>query len=156
MNWFVAMICLIPLLAWGSGIRVLDVRIPYGQKARTWLAMTAGSLAAWMVHFDNPALFYAGLDMVAAYIILRKPLGEMQRAVGLLFIGMFAVDIGFAGACWLQPGPHNLAGYVTFNSLIGWLQWACLALWGVGDVMAGYFATFGRIGGYPLPARDGF
>lgn len=155
MNWFAAMLCLLPLLASGSPVTLFKVRLPWGAKGRTWAAVFGSSVAAWVIRADNPALAYAVIDALTGYIVLRQPLGEMQRAIGLLSIGMFAVDIGFASACWLQPGPHDLGGYVSFNSLIGWLQWACLVSWGVSDAVARYLGPARRGSGHSVLAGDG-
>lgn len=155
MNWFAAMICTLPLLAVGSPVRFLGVRMPWGQKARTWVALFGASIAAWLVKLDNPASAYAVIDALAAYLVLRKPLGEMQRAIGVLFIGMLGIDVGFASACWLQPGPHDYGGYTAFNQLMGWLQWACLASWGGGDALASRLIFNRRGSSYPLSGRDG-
>lgn len=155
MNWFAAMLCLTPLLALDSPAHVWGVRLPSGQKLRTWLVMFCASLGAWLVRADNPAPVYAVIDGLSAYLVLRRPLGEMQRAIGALFIGMMAVDLGFTGACWLQPGPHDFGGYFAFNGQIGWLQWACLALWGVGDALAGYLVFGQRGSSHAIPDRDG-
>ena len=157
MNWFGAMICLLPLLALASPVKLLGVHIPWGPKGRTWLAMLGASIAAWIFgpQLTNPVPMYALIDALAAWVVLTQPIKEFQRAIGLLFIGMLTVDIGYAGASWLQHGPHDFNGYVRFNSLIGWLQWACLASWGVGDAMAGIFVHGrGRVCD-PLSAEDG-
>ena len=155
MNWFGAMICLLPLLAIGSPVQVAQVPVPAGQKARTWLAMLCASIAAWLVQLDNPAPVYAVIDGIAAYIVLRRPLGQMQRGIGVLFIGMMAGDIGFTGASWLQPGPHDFAGYFAFNTMIGWLQWTCLALWGIGDALDSFLVHYQRGRGHAVSHRDG-
>ena len=98
---------------------------------------------------------HAVIDAVAAYIVLRKPLAEMQRAIGLLFIGMVGIDIGFSAACWLQPGPHDFEGYTMFNATLGWLQWACLASWGVGNALGSYFVLDRRGDSAAVSYRDG-
>ena len=157
MNWFAAMTCLLPLLALASPVKLLGVHIPWGPKGRVWLAMFLASVLAWLAgpRMQSPVPVYALIDALAAYVVLRQPLGEMQRAIGLLFIGMLTVDVGYASASWLQPGPHDFFGYVRFNSLIGWLQWACLASWGIGDAMVGFFIHGRWRVRNPLPTEDG-
>lgn len=155
MNWFAAMLCLTPLLALDSPAHAWGVRLPSGQKLRTWLVMFCASLAAWLVQAENPAPVYAVIDGIAAYFVLRRPLGEMQRAIGALFIAMLGSDIGFTGACWLQPGPLNFGAYFAANSYIGWAQWSCLALWGTGDALAGFLVRHGWSSSHAVSYRDG-
>ena len=152
MNWFAAMVCLLPLLAAGSPRQVFGFPIPWGAKLRTWVVLFAASLAAWVV--ISP-VSYGVIDAIAGYLVLRHPRGEAQRAIGFLFVGMLGTDIGFFAASALYPGPHDLAGYLNFSALLGWLQWACLAAWGAGDVLKGVVHTI-RHGRNPVSARDGF
>ncbi len=161
MNWFGAMLCLLPAIAMDSRVQLFKVRVPSGQKGRTWLVMFCASLAAWLLRAYhpapdyNPSPAYAVIDAISAFFVLRRPLGEMQRAIGILFIGMLGVDLGFTGACWLQPGPHDFGGYFSFNTSLGWLQWACLAWWGIGDALAGFLVRIGWSGRDAAPHWDG-
>ena len=161
------MVCLLPLLAMGSPARLFGFPVPSGRKLRTWLAMFGAGLAGALVPgLHLPALVdglpvylnelpaYALIDTIAGMMVLNNPRGQTQRAIGTLFVCMLASHISFFVACWLQPGPHDVIGYTDFNRLLGWLQWACLALWGGGDVLR--FVLFGGWrASYSVAAREG-
>lgn len=133
-DWKIAMVCLLPLLAVGSPVSLWGVRLPSGMKGKTWLVLFSASLAGML--FDASAIMaFLAIDALGAFFVLQRPRGETQRAIGILFIMMMFLHLGFYAACRLQPGPHDLTGYANFNRLLGWLQWACLAFWGVGDAL---------------------
>ena len=152
-DWQIAMVCLLPLLAAGSPIAVFGVKLPWGKKARTWLILFGAGLTGHMLAAGN-LWGFALIDAVAAALILQRPRGETQRAIGLLFVAMLFVHIGFYVACRMQPGPHDLAGYANFNRLLGWLQWACLASWGVRNAVV-RFVGAGGLAGDLRASRDG-
>ncbi len=128
------MVCLLPLLAVGSPVRLWGVHIPAGRKGWTWLVLFSAAMAAGL--FTGTAVWpFAVIDALAAFLVLKRPRGEAQRAIGTLFIMMLFLHLGFYLACRLQPGPHDFLGYVQFNRLLGWLQWACLATWGGVDAL---------------------
>lgn len=133
--WPVAMVCLLPLLAAGSPMRLAGVHIPWGKRGRTWLVLFCAGFAGTL--FAAELIFaFAAIDGVAAAMVLKRPRGEAQRAIGLLFVGMLFVHLGFYLACRMQPGPHDFTVYAQINRLLGWLQWACLLSWGVGYAVA--------------------
>jgi hypothetical protein len=103
-------------------------------KGKTWLVLFSAALAGMLFSADAIMAFLA-IDALGAFFVLQRPRGEAQRAIGILFIMMMFLHLGFYAACRLQPGPHDLTGYVSFNRLLGWLQWAFLAAWGVGDAL---------------------
>ena len=147
------MVCLLPLLAVGSPVRLWGVHLPSGRKGWTWLVLFGASLAALM--FSGPSVWpFAIIDGLAGYFVLRRPRGEAQRAIGILFIMMLFLHLGFNLAVRLQPGPHDFLGYVMANRLLGWLQWACLASWGVGDALV-RLVVYRRAGGGLVANRDG-
>ena len=147
------MLCLLPLLAAGTPMRVCGVPVPWGQKARTWAAlMGAGMVAGLFPYNAIPA--FAVIDFAAGVIVLKRPQGEAQRAIGLLFIGMLFVHVGFFLACWLQPGAKDWTSYAEFNRLLGWLQFACLASWGAADAVGGIVRSAWG-GGDQIHARNG-
>ena len=148
------MICLLPLMAIGSPARLWGIPMPLGRRGRTWAAMFGAGLAASMFSpFSIPA--FALIDGIAGYIVLKRPRGETQRAIGLLFVAMLFIHVGFFTACWLQPGAQDFMGYALVNRYIGWLQLACLALWGSMNALG--FAIRGRSDAdHPPLAKDGF
>jgi hypothetical protein len=133
-DWKIAMVCLLPLLAIGSPVSIWGVRLPSGMKGKTWLVLFSAALAGSLFSADAIMAFLA-IDALAAFFVLQRPRGETQRAIGIVFIMMMFLHLGFYAACRLQPGPHDLTRYVEWERGLGWLQWACLAFWGVGDAL---------------------
>ena len=152
-DWKIAMVVLLPLLAVGSPVRLWGVHLPSGSKGRTWLVLFSASVAAMLFSADSVWPF-AIIDGLAGYFVLRHPRGEAQRAIGTIFIMMLFLHLGFYLACRLQPGPHDFLGYVMANRLLGWLQWACLASWGVGDAI-NRLVVYRRTAGGLVAHRDG-
>ena len=152
-DWKIAMVCLLPLLAMGSPVRLFGFPVPSGRKLRTWLALFGAAVAASFFAADN-IIAFAVIDAIGAWLVLGHPRGETQRAIGLLFVGMLFLHIGFFIAGWMQPGSYDATGYANYNRLLGWLQWAFLALWGGGDAVARIIRD-SRGGDDSLLARDG-
>ena len=152
-DWKVAMVCLLPLLAMGSPVRLMGFPVPAGRKLRTWVALFGAAVAAGLFAADNIVAF-AVIDAAGAWLVLSAPRGETQRAIGLLFVGMLFLHIGFFIASWMQPGSYDAIGYANYNRLLGWLQWAFLALWGGSDALA-RIVRDNRVAGDPPLARDG-
>lgn len=152
-DWKIAMVCLLPLLAVGSPFNLWGIRLPWGRKGWTWLVLFSAAIAAGMFPGDSILPFMA-IDATAAFLVLQRPRGETQRAVGILFIMMLFLHLGFYLACRLQPGPHDFNGYAYANRLLGWLQWASLTSWGVGDALVRLVVHRRNAGGL-LFNRDG-
>ena len=147
------MVVLLPLLAAGSPVRLWGVRLPSGPKAQAWLVLFGASVAALL--FSGESIWpFAIIDGLAGYLVLRRPRGEAQRAIGTVFIMMLFLHLGFYLAGRLQPGPHDFLGYVMANRLLGWLQWAILASWGVGDAV-NRLVVYRRTAGSLVANRDG-
>ena len=147
------MVCLLPVLAMGSPWRLFGFPVPSGRKLRTWCALFGAAVAAGLFAADNIVAF-AAIDAIAAWLVLSRPRGDAQLAIGLLFVGMLFLHIGFFIASWMQPGSYDAIGYANFNRLLGWLQWAFLALWGGSDAVARIVRD--SRGGSDTPlARDG-
>ena len=139
------MVCLLPLLAVGSPLRLWGIALPWGSRGRTWLALFGASLLA--IPLAQFGIFgWAAIDAVAAAAVMKRPRGEAQRAIGLLFVAMLFAHLGFYIATRMQPGPRDYTAYVHFNSLLGWLQWACLLSWGIGDALERLRRTSGAGG----------
>lgn len=150
-TWKVAMVCLLPLLAVGSPKRICGIAIPWGQRGRTWSVMIGASMIAML--FESAAIWpFMAIDAVAAAIVLKRPRGEYQRAIGLLFVSMMFLHVGFYLACRMQPGPHDFVGYAEWNRLLGWMQWACLLSWGIRDA---FRRLHGRSGDSGNPVASG-
>lgn len=145
-DWKLAMLAIIPLvIAW---------RLPKGlrqwgewllePRARTWLAMMAASLAAVLIPVDgswtdaaqNTKLmaWYIAIDGIAGAFILSSYrfagacLG--QFIIALIFAGMVTSHVGFI----IASNPPAIGEYLAAQSGAGWVQFAILLAWGVGDV----------------------
>lgn len=131
---------LLPILAIGSRVRFWHISIPWGAKARAWIVLFGACILGRSVGYPDAVpveVVWAVIDAIAGLIVLWPPKGEAQRAIGLLFVGMLLVDLGFFVSGWLQPGPRDYFGVAHFQSFLGWIQWACLFSWGVGDALEG-------------------
>ena len=116
-SWDVAMLGLAPLMR-GH------------QMARTWVAVMGASVATFFVH--DPVGFMA-IDAVAAAIVMARPSGLAQRAIGALFTIMVMFDLGF----FLSP-QRNYDMFYGVLMVIGWGQWLILAGWTGHDLWGRY------------------
>lgn len=94
--------------------------------------MFGASVAALM--FPHVGVYLA-IDLIAGAIVLARPAGLEQRLIGALFAGMAIFDIGY-----ILGGQKDPDLYVQFMNILGWVQFAILAIWGAHD-------GFGRIVG---------
>lgn len=88
-----------------------------------------GASAAAMLVPPGHAPSYMAIDMLAGALILTRPAGLPQRAIGLLFAFMVTFDLGFIVA----DNPDQVTTYITANVFMGWVQWAILLAWGAID-----------------------
>jgi hypothetical protein len=129
MAWPVAMMGI--LLLFGVQWLVDRAHFP-SRKLRTWAALFGAWLAGaaaveWTGDF-TPELEWILTDAIAAIIVIVRPAGMVQKAIGLLFAGMVAAHVGHA------LGGHGEALYLALNAHIGWVQWVLLLVWSAGDV----------------------
>lgn len=145
MTWPVAMLCLLPILA-ASGL--------WTAKMRMWLILMATAFAG--MQFSATAIIaFAFIDGIGGYFSLKRPRGEFQWAIGLLFIAAVGLHVGFYIAGRMQPGPHDFMGYALAARAIGWLQFACLASWGVRDAVVRFIDRRGSVRDV-VAMQDGF
>lgn len=100
------------------------------QMMRTWAAVMGASVATFFVH--DPIGFVA-IDAIAAALVMARPNGLPQKAIGALFALMVMFDLGF----YLSPS----ADWALFSSVltgIGWVQWLILAGWTGHDAWRNY------------------
>lgn len=109
------MLCIVPLM-WG------------GAKPRAWAAVMASSVLAFMVGALDPRA-YLLIDLVCGALVLARPAGCFQRAIGGLFAMMLLFDVGYIISPKLDGGMQ----YYTGLAALGWLQFALLAVWGAHD-----------------------
>jgi len=112
MEWKLAMVFALPLM-FGMGWRA---------KCRTWAALMGASLASIVLPY---AAAFMVIDLLAGAMVLRRPAGCGQRAIGLIFAGMALFDIGF-----IIAGQHDVQAFTGFMVSLGWLQFAILFAWG--------------------------
>lgn len=144
-TWPIAMVCILPLLAIGSHKRPFGVSIPWGSRGRTWLILAGAAFAAYV--FAPLGIFaFAAIDGLSAALVLKRPRGEAQKAIGLLFVAMLFTHLGFYIAIRLQPGPPDYSMYTDFNQALGWLQWSCLFSWGIGYAVERFARVRGSAG----------
>lgn len=117
-DWKLAMLALMLFL-------LFDSKGSMGPKHRVWVAMFGASLAALYAPF--PSGFLA-IDLLVGALVLKRPAGVAQRCIGILFAGMAVFDIGYIIGGQSSPGQ-----FVQFLSLIGWLQFTILLMWGLHD-----------------------
>ena len=144
-TWPIAMVCILPLLAIGSRKRLFGVGIPWGSRARTWLILAGAALSAFLLA-PFGIFAFAAIDAISGALVLKRPRGEAQKAIGLLFVAMLFTHLGFYFAIRLQPGPPDYSMYTTFNQALGWLQWSCLFSWGVGYAVERFARARGSSG----------
>lgn len=135
--WHWAMLALLPLLLG-----------PH--RLRTWAALMGASVAAHLL----PAMsveWYIAIDAVAGTVVMRHPVGCAQRAIGALFALMVLYSVGFMVA----DNPAGASVYLDAHTITGWVQWGCLAAWGLHDGGKALFDRARRARSLLAP-REGF
>lgn len=117
-----------------------------GAKPRVWAVMLGASLAAAI--FPHPPAWLM-IDLLAGACVLRRPAGQAQRLIGLIFAGMAVFDIGF-----LIGGGKDIASYTGFLACLGWVQFFILLAWGLHDHFGHRFRRAGLVRSQ-TPARPG-
>jgi len=139
--WKAAMLIIVPFMA----------RAP---KLRAWLAVFTASVLA----FYMPAIVaaqmgttliqatpgtYLAIDVLCGGLVLAKPAGIPQKAIGLVFANMALIDAGYL----VSPQADHGILYYWIMLVLGWVQFAILAAWGAydaGTYIAGRFGLAGR------------
>ena len=120
--WHFAMLGIIPLM----GSR---------QRMRCWVTMLAASAAAWLIGAAAP-IPYMFIDLVGGLVILTRPYGIGQRAIGMVFAMMAIFDAGYL----LSPQVDNGQLYTEALTFLGWVQFSILTIWGLHDVGKALFS----------------
>ena len=97
---------------------------------RTWIALFGASIATFWIY--GP-LGYLVIDALAASIIVARPSGLAQKAIGALFVCMVLFDLGF----YLSPQANGEL-FRTVLTVIGWGQWLILGAWAGHDLLGRY------------------
>lgn len=117
-------------------------------KLRTWCAMAGASAAT--LYVQGP-VGYVAIDALAAVVVISRPAGLAQKAIGTLFALMMIFDLVYALTARANPE-------LFYNSLIalGWVQWAILGAW-IGHDYVGRYLRWASVGnGPPAAVRDTF
>jgi len=111
--WHWAMLALLPFM--GDSHRL-----------RTWAALMGASVAPHLLPVMSVE-WYVVIDAVAGTLVLRRPTGCAQRAIGALFALMVVYSVGYM----LADNPAGASVYLDAHTITGWAQWGCLAGWGL-------------------------
>lgn len=133
-EWKIAMLCIIPLMAFGAHISFRSLLLP---KPRAWLAVFLSSVMAAFFAFRPEA--YLAIDLFFGGLVLARPAGIAQKAIGLIFAGMAVVDIGYV----ISPRLDGGLLFYWVLSVLGWVQFSILAAWGSYDLGRHVFSRLG-------------
>ena len=115
------------------------------QMLRTWVALSGASVATFFVH--DPVGFVA-IDAIAAAVVVARPSGIAQKAIGVMFALMMVFDLVYA----LTP-QKNYDLFLWSLTVVGWVQWAILAGWTGYDLWGRYFRWSDPAYGSPHPVK---
>lgn len=113
-------------------------------KLRTWLAMFVSSALGWAAVYTSdgiPLLAFTAIDIVACVIVLVKPAGAAQKAIGLFYVVMILWHMGMGIATFL--GPVETSVYENVLVASGWAQFSILLVWSGWDVGRHILHRFG-------------
>lgn len=111
------------------------------QMLRTWLALMGASLSTFII---TDPVGYIMVDGVAAAIVMARPAGLAQKAIGALFTLMMLFDLVYA----LTP-QHNYGIFINALRVVGWAQWAVFAGWVIHDRWGRYLRWVSPASGSP-------
>lgn len=131
--WKLAMIAIVPLLR-------------RGPKLRAWFAVMLASVLAY--YFPLAPEAYLAIDLGCGALVLAKPAGMAQKAIGLVFANMALIDAGYMVSPQLDHGIL----YYWIMLVLGWVQFAILATWGAYDAGTYIARRFG-LAGRPVAGR---
>lgn len=113
--WKIAMLCLLPLMLGRH-------------RARTWAVLFGNALVAMLLP-PMSVQAYIVLDAVCGALVMAKPAGCAQRAIGVMFAVMVLFHVGYL----ISGNPGVSEYYWAFNVAVGWAQWGALLSWGIYD-----------------------
>lgn len=102
------------------------------QQMRTWAALFFAGSTYLFIPPDWVFGFMLA-DFAAGVVIITRPAGQWQRAIGALFCCMVMFHVGYMVAAMTQHNPNG-ALYSKANQIVGWVQLFLLASWGLWDV----------------------
>lgn len=128
---------------WKLAMIVLAPMMRGRQMLRTWAAVMGASVAAYFV---QDIVAYMAIDAIAAAVVMARPAGYAQKAIGAIFVSMLMFDLGFF------LSPHN--GWDLFllaSTVAGWVQWLILGAWAGHDAWGRYYRWSYPSHGLPPP-----
>jgi hypothetical protein len=130
MTWFVAMLAVLAFMLMQRACDGWPVH-----KLRTWASMFASSALAWSIPYMSLTSIVACfivIDTMAGFVVMVRPAGAAQKAIGFLYFIMILQHIAVAIAS--LKGPVNTASYEAGLTFAGWSQFAILLAWSGWDV----------------------
>ena len=112
---------------------------------RTWAALFGASIAAFWIY--SP-LGYLAIDLIAASLIVARPSGLAQKAIGALFVCMVLFDLVF----YLSPQADVELFRATLTG-ISWVQWLILGTWIGHDTWRRYHNWSNATGSIPYSGQ---
>lgn len=115
---------------WKAAMVLIAPMMRGHQQLRTWVAMFGASIATFFVH---DAVGYIAIDAIAAALVMARPAGLPQKAIGALFVFMVLFDLGFL----LSP-LDGWGLFVQASTALGWVQWLILVAWAGNGIWGRY------------------
>lgn len=125
-EWKTAMVVILPLMLERRAVTAWTKLISY-QKPRAWFAVFLSSLLA--VLFPLSPAAYLAIDLFCGGLVIARPAGSAQKAIGLIFTMMALIDCGYI----ISPQADHGILYYEVMVILGWAQFAILLLWGSYD-----------------------
>lgn len=125
------------LTPWKLAMIVIAPLMHKAPKLRAWLAVFASSVLAWL--FALKPEYYLAIDVACGALVLAKPAGVAQKAIGLIFANMALIDAGYI----VSPQADQGILYYWLMLILGWVQFAILAAWGAYDAGSYLARRFG-------------
>lgn len=126
------MLMLLPLMAESRVVQTWRSLLHF-QKPRAWLAVFLSSILAWCFPLSPEA--YLAIDLFCGGLVIARPAGVPQKAIGLIFSMMALIDAGYI----VSPQADHGMLYYRVMVILGWTQFGILAAWGSYDAW-GYCA----------------
>lgn len=141
------------LTPWKLAFYAILPMMGFGSKLRVWAALMLGSIAAYVAQTVEA---YILIDLLTAAVVLSRPAGEWQKAIGSIsvfsgIVGLFFwISVKFFAG---QGEPERLA--MMLNQ-IGWVQFAILGAWGGNDILRRYLRRSHPLRHSHAPDERGF
>ena len=117
-----------------------------GQRERVWIVMIVGLPVA---HIYQRVWFYMAIDLAIAAAIMMEPKTLWQRIIGLCYIGMALLSLGYLIRLHLFSSPAASPELLkAVNDYLGWAATLVLIMWGGNGVFGTLWeGLWHRLGG---------